>query len=136
MRPSAAIAQFHARLKERHQVKNTPKWVREPRKYIEERLFIRNKTKQVVPLSFNPIQSMYWDTKTRRDIILKPRQLGFSTLTVARFFECVVNEENVTAAIVAHDSDSTQKIFQIVQLMYERLPEAKKEHVAAAEMPL
>lgn len=123
------LAKIHDRIKEQAKVKNTPKWVRDPRTYIEERLYIRTKEKKVVPLHFNPIQSMYWDKKTSRDIILKPRQLGFSTLTVARFFECVVNEENVTAAIVAHDSDSTQKIFQIVQLMYERLPEAKKEQL-------
>jgi hypothetical protein len=123
------LAKIHDRIKEQAKVKNTPKWVREPRKYIEERLYIRTKTKQVVPLRFNPIQSMYWDAKTKRDIILKPRQLGFSTLTLARFFECVINEENVTAVVVAHDADSTQKLFQTVQLMYERLPEAKKEQL-------
>ncbi|QHT60662.1 hypothetical protein GXP70_12405 [Paenibacillus lycopersici] len=123
------LANIHNRIKEQAKVKQTVRWVREPKSYIQERLFIRNKTKQVVPLLFNPIQALYWMEKTKRDIILKPRQLGFSTLTVARFFECVINEENVTAAIVAHDSDSTQKIFQIVQLMYERLPEAKKEQL-------
>ncbi|AZN43366.1 hypothetical protein EJC50_29495 [Paenibacillus albus] len=110
-------------------MKNMPKWIRKPREYIEERLYIRTKAKQVVPLRFNPIQEMYWEWKTQRDIILKPRQLGFSTLTLARFFECVVNEENVTAVIIAHDADSTQKLFQSVQLMYERLPEAKKEQL-------
>lgn len=129
MRPSAAIAQFHARLKERHQVKNTPKWERKPREYIQERLYIRTKDKKVVPLVFNPIQAMYWADKTLRDVILKPRQLGFSTLTLARFFECAINEENVTVAIVAHDADSTQTLFQTIQLMYDRLPEAKKEQL-------
>lgn len=129
MKSSAAIAKFHNRLKERHSVKNTPKWIREPKEYIQDRLFIRTKTKQVIPLRFNPIQEMYWEWKTNRDIILKPRQLGFSTLTIARFFECVINEENVTAVIIAHDSDSTIKMFQAVQLMYERLPEAKKEQL-------
>ncbi|MFC6233100.1 hypothetical protein ACFQI7_35670 [Paenibacillus allorhizosphaerae] len=73
----------------------------------------------MVNLVFNPIQTMYWMEKTKREIILKPRQSGFSTLTIARFFECIVNEENVTAVIIAHDSDSTLKIFQAVQLMYE-----------------
>ncbi|QJC52908.1 hypothetical protein HGI30_15925 [Paenibacillus albicereus] len=123
------LANIHNRIKEQAKVKNTPKWERRPREYIQERLFIRNKTKQVVPLRFNPIQELYWNDKTNRDIILKPRQLGFSTLTLARFFECVINEENVNAAVVAHDADSTQKLFQTVQLMYERLPEAKKEQL-------
>lgn len=123
------LANIHNRIKEQARVKNTPKWVREPRKYIEERLFIRTKDKKVVNLVFNPIQALYWMEKTLRDIILKPRQLGFSTLTIGRFFECVINEENVTAVIIAHDADSTQKMFQAVQLMYERLPEAKKEQL-------
>jgi len=123
------LAKIHDRIKEQARVKNTPKWVRHPREYIEDKLYIRTKKKQVIPLRFNPIQEMYWDTKTKRDIILKPRQLGFSTLTVGRIFECVVNEENVTAVIIAHDSDSTQKMFQMVQLMYEWLPEAKKEQL-------
>jgi hypothetical protein len=123
------LAKIHDRIKEQAKVKNTPKWVRDPRSYIQERLFIRTKNKQVVNLVFNPIQALYWMEKTKRDIILKPRQLGFSTLTIARFFECVINEENVTAVIIAHDADSTQKMFQAVQLMYERLPEAKKEQL-------
>lgn len=123
------LASIHNRIKEQVAVKNTPKWERHPKEYIQERMYIRTKTKQVIPLRFNPIQNMYWEWKTSRDIILKPRQLGFSTLTLGRFFECVINEENVTAVIIAHDSDSTIKMFQAVQLMYERLPEAKKEQL-------
>ncbi|MFD7521431.1 hypothetical protein [Paenibacillus chitinolyticus] len=123
------LANIHNRIKEHAKVKNTPRWVRHPKDYIQDKLFIRTKNKQVVNLLFNPIQVMYWAEKTKRDIILKPRQLGFSTLTIARFFECVINEENVTAVIIAHDSDSTLKMFQAVQLMYERLPEGKKEQL-------
>jgi hypothetical protein len=123
------LANIHNRIKEQAKVKNTPKWIRNPKEYIEDKLYIRTKDKQVIPLRFNPIQEMYWGEKSRRDIILKPRQLGFSTQTIARFFECVINEENVTAVIIAHDADSTQKMFQMVQLMYEWLPEAKKEQL-------
>lgn len=123
------LAKIHDRIKEQAKVKNTPKWIRDPREYIQDKLYIRTKEKTVVNLLFNPIQAMYWMEQTKRDIILKPRQLGFSTLTIGRFFECVINEENVTAVIIAHDADSTQKMFQAVQLMYERLPEAKKEQL-------
>ena len=123
------LHRIHDRIKEQAKVKNTPKWIRNPREYIEDKLYIRSKQKTVHPLVFNPIQAMYWDHKGKRDIILKPRQLGFSTLTLARFFECVINEENVTAVIIAHDADSTQKLFKSIQLMYERLPEAKKEQL-------
>ncbi|WMM26671.1 hypothetical protein RBU61_08330 [Tissierella sp. MB52-C2] len=94
--------------------------------YIEKYLYIKTKDKELIPLPFNPIQSMYWGNKTKRDIILKPRQLGFTTLKVAEYFERIINEKNVTAVIIAHNNDSTQKIFAAVQLMYENLPEEKK----------
>ncbi|WP_352404521.1 hypothetical protein [Sporanaerobacter acetigenes] len=97
-----------------------------PREYIEKYLYIKTKDKKVIPLSMNPIQRQYWKEKTNRDIILKPRQLGFTTLKVAQYFERIINEENVTAVIIAHNADSTQKIFSSVQLMYENLPEEKK----------
>lgn len=123
------LAKIHDRIKEQAKVKNTPKWIRNPKEYIQDKLYIRTKEKTVIPLRFNVIQEWYWSDKTKKDIILKPRQMGFSTLTLARFFECVINEENVTAVIIAHDTDSTQKLFKTVQLMYERLPEAKKEQL-------
>lgn len=123
------LANIHNRIKERQKVKNTPKWERKPREYIENNFYIRTKEKTTELLKFNPIQEKYWNSKTKRDIILKPRQLGFSTLTLARFFECVINEENVTAVVVAHDSESTQKLFKMVRLMYDRLPESKKDQL-------
>ncbi|MGJ0848440.1 hypothetical protein ACR77J_17255 [Tissierella praeacuta] len=96
------------------------------KEYIEKHLYIKTKDKKVIPLPMNPIQKKYWKEKTNRDIILKPRQLGFTTLKVAQYFEKVINEGNVNAIIIAHNADSTQKIFATVQLMYENLPEEKK----------
>lgn len=123
------LDKIHNRIKEQAQLKVIEDQPHDERAYIEQNLFIRTKNKTVVNLMFNPIQVMYWGEKAKRDIILKPRQLGFSTLTIARFFERVINEDNVTAVIIAHDADSTQKMFQMVQLMYERLPDAKKEQL-------
>lgn len=94
--------------------------------YMEKYLYIKTKDKKVIPLPMNPIQKEYWKEKTHRDIILKPRQLGFTTLKVAQYFERVINEENINAIIIAHNADSTQKIFSSVQLMYENLTEEKK----------
>lgn len=96
------------------------------KEYIEKHLYIKTKDKKVIPLPMNPIQKEYWKEKTNRDIILKPRQLGFTTLKVAQYFERIINEKNVNAVIIAHNADSTQKIFSTVQLMYENLPEEKK----------
>ena len=57
-----------------------------PRPWIETNLQIRTKDRRVVPFAFNAAQVDYYDHRTRRDIILKPRQLGFTTLICALFF--------------------------------------------------
>ncbi|SEA53576.1 hypothetical protein SAMN05421743_105209 [Thalassobacillus cyri] len=115
-----------------NQIKETAKHTEEkevltPKQRINRHLFIRTKTKEVTNLKFNPIQAVYWEDKTQRDIILKPRQLGFSTLILAEFFDDTINNPNTTTVIIAHDADSTRKLFDAVQFMYNNLPEQKKK---------
>lgn len=123
------LAQFHDRIKAKV-IERTERVRRDdeipPKERIEKKLFIRTKEKTVVNLKFNPIQELYWGERTRRDIILKPRQLGFSTLILAEFFDDTINNPNTTTVIIAHDSDSTRKLFNAVQFMYNNLPEGKK----------
>lgn len=109
-----------------NQLDTKPEVEQSSAEYIRNNFWIKTKDKRNVLLRFNAVQEKYWQGKTSRDIILKFRQPGFSTLKIAEYFERVVNEENVTAVIVAHDMESTQKLFKIVQLMYDRLPEEKK----------
>ena len=55
-------------------------------------------------------------------MILKARQIGFTTLICARYFADCLLRRNTVSVIVAHDADSAEKIFRIVQLYWERLP--------------
>jgi len=71
----------------------------------------------------------YYDHRTRRDVILKPRQLGFSTQICGLFFADTLLRPNTTSVIVAHDTDSSEKIFRIVQLFWERLPEDERQRM-------
>ncbi len=80
---------------------------------------------------FNAAQVDYYDHRTRRDVILKPRQLGFSTQICGLFFADTLLRPNTTSVIVAHDTDSSEKIFRIVQLFWERLPEEERLRVGA-----
>ena len=98
----------------------------EPRPWIEANLQIRTKDRRVIPLHFNPAQVDYYEGRTARDIILKPRQLGFTTLVCALFFADTLLRPNTTSILVAHDLESAQKIFRIVQLFWERLPQAER----------
>lgn len=104
------------------------------KKYIEEYVKIRNKKSKIVPLKFNEPQLKYYNVikslkeqgKPVRIIILKPRQLGFSTATEGIFFKETVTKSNINTAIVAHKEDSTRNLFNMSKLMYDQLPDAIK----------
>lgn len=104
------------------------------KKYIEEYVKIRNKNSKIIPLRFNEPQLKYYNTikelkkqgKPVRIIILKARQMGFSTATEGIFFKETVTKPNVNTAIVAHKEDSTTNLFNMSKLMYDELPEPMK----------
>lgn len=57
-----------------------------------------------------------------RIIILKARQMGFSTLTAGLILSQTATHKNKQAAIVAHQEDSTTNLFNMYKLMYQNLP--------------
>jgi hypothetical protein len=102
--------------------------------YIENYIKIRDKKNNIVPLVFNEpqlkyynvVKSMYQQRKPIRIIILKARQMGFSTETEAVIFKNVVTHHNYNAGIVAHKEDSTTNLFNMSKRMLEYLPEEIK----------
>lgn len=98
--------------------------------FIETFLSIKDKERRIIPFLFNPIQEIFYKKYSelnkvgiRSHMILKPRQLGFTTLVCALFLtECIL-VPNTTAAIIAHDAESTARIFEITKLLYEKLPD-------------
>jgi hypothetical protein len=111
---------------------------KQPSRILLSDLKIRTKQRELVPFEPNPIQAKYLDEITpgwrsgdidlrgRREIILKARQFGFSTLILALLFLETVNTPNTQTVVVAHDADSTERLFRIVKRFYENLPEGKK----------
>lgn len=99
--------------------------------YIENYIKIRDKNNNIVPLVlnepqlkyYNVIKEMYRQRKPIRIIILKARQMGFSTETEAVIFKNVVTHHNYNAGIVAHKEDSTTNLFNMSKRMLEYLPE-------------
>ena len=99
--------------------------------YIENYIKIRDKKNNIVPLVFNEpqlkyynvIKKMYQQKKPIRIIILKARQMGFSTETEAIIFKNVVTHHNYNAGIVAHKEDSTANLFNMSKRMLEYLPD-------------
>lgn len=104
------------------------------KKYIESYIKIRDKEGNIIPLKFNEPQLKYYNVikslheqhKPIRIIILKARQMGFSTETESIIFKNVVTNHNYNAGIVAHKEDSTTNLFNMSKRMLEYLPETIK----------
>lgn len=108
--------------------------------YIENCLKIKTKSGAVVPFRLNDAQrKLYAVAKRQQDagkpvrlIILKARQLGFSTLTEGLIFHSCATRENVNALIVAHREDATANLFRMSKLFYDELPKPVKPMLRAS----
>jgi len=101
----------------------------DPRSWIEANLWLRSKEQRMVPFRLWPVQAHWYERRTRWDMILKARQLGFTSLICALYFADTVLRPNTASVMVAHDLDSAERIFQIVRLFWERLPEEERQRI-------
>lgn len=104
--------------------------LRNPSDYIQTFLKIRTKDNRIIPFALNGpqrklmavIERQQAQNKPVRVIILKARQMGFSTLTEAMLFHRTATSFNTDSLIVAHREDSTNNLFQMSKLFYDELP--------------
>ena len=105
--------------------------------YIQKFIKIRSKNARLIPFIPNAPQKRLYDTirdiknkkKPVRIIILKARQMGFSTMTGAILFYHTIWRRYVNTAVVAHTSDAASKLFNMYKLMYDELPDNIKPMV-------
>jgi hypothetical protein len=90
---------------------------------ISPHLIILDKNQQLVPFVPNRAQRHYAEHRTGRDLILKPRQIGFSTGLVADMFMDAITR-TVMGATLAHDKETTQKLRYMAGRFYDNLPES------------
>ncbi|MBO7254497.1 MAG: hypothetical protein J6V36_04255, partial [Clostridia bacterium] len=108
--------------------------------YIEKFLKIKTKDNKIKGLKLNPSQKKLYETIKRehnlgkpvRIIILKARQMGFSTLSEALIFHSTVTRENVNSQIIAHTGESTSNLFNMSKLFYDELPSFMKPMLKAS----
>jgi hypothetical protein len=73
---------------------------------------VKNKlTRKAVFFVPNGPQETYLQTKKGSDIILKPRQIGFTTLSCVRGLDLALWEPNMSTGIMAHEQNKVQTIF-------------------------
>ena len=97
---------------------------------MENFLKIRNKQSKLVSFIPNEAQKQFneiieKDTankKPHRYIILKARQLGFSTFTEGYIYHDTSTRELVNSLIIAHEEKATMNLFSMSKLYYEECP--------------
>jgi hypothetical protein len=105
--------------------------------YIEKYIKIRNKEGKIVNFSLNTPQQKLYDIikeqkrakKPVRIIILKARQMGFSTLTESILFKETVTKFNRRTGIITHKATATANLFNMSKLMLDCLPDELKPSV-------
>lgn len=96
-------------------------------------LWIRTKDARRIPFVPNPVQSAYmshigWDEmglsslRGRRDMVLKARQQGFSTMILAFAYLYCATQPNTYGMIVAHEAEATKRLFDIIKRYHDNLP--------------
>ena len=102
----------------------------DPEWFIPNALYIKTKTgalDKFIPNApqtklLNEIKRQRAEGKPVRIIILKARQMGFSTLTEADCFHETITHQNFASLVVAHDLDSSRGLFEKSKLYYDKLP--------------
>lgn len=90
--------------------------------YIENFFWVKNKNKKIVPFYLNPVQKDYMTHRTSRDIVLKGRQHGFSTLKLGEYLHDTMTNEATHTKIVAHKREAAGKLLAALKLMFFRIP--------------
>lgn len=84
--------------------------------FIEDNLSIVSKSNQVVPFILNKIQNKYLlEDYTGKDVILKARQQGFSSLILALFTTDFLLKDNTRSVIVADITDNAIELLDRVK---------------------
>ena len=89
--------------------------------------FITDKNGQKVRFKMNAEQLAYYDDEHNRNVILKARQLGFTTEMCILQLDCAIFE-NKKCALIAHTLHDAKRLFrEKVQFAYEHLHDTIKQ---------
>lgn len=110
------------------------------KKYIESFLKIKTKDGQIIPFKLNKPQQKLYDLlkrqalagKPQRVVILKARQMGFSTLGEGLILKRTATKKNVNSGIIAHKAEATTNLFNMSKLFLKELPEPLKPDTRAS----
>lgn len=103
------------------------------RQFIERFCMIRTKRDELLPLVMNAPQRLLEAAQIRqerarrpvRQVVLKARQVGYSTIIEGYVVERTVRRRRTKAMIVAHDDETSGEVLQMAHLMKDEMPRGK-----------
>ena len=90
--------------------------------YFASRLKIKNKAGKVVPFVMNKVQHHFVNNMTGRDLVIKARQQGLSTVIQGLMFEAVDRQPGISGVTIANEGDNTTHMVDIFNRYYEHYP--------------
>lgn len=96
----------------------------DPKFYLESFCKIKGKVPGLMPFIFNEAQKDFANAfkKFNRLIILKARQLGFSTLMSGLFYHRTIMTPGTNTALIGYNSDLTSELLDKVKTFYSSTP--------------
>jgi hypothetical protein len=93
------------------------------KKAIQKMFLIVNKERKVVPFLLNPPQDRMLKelSGSNRDIILKARKEGISSMILAMFAVDWLTVENINCVVISHEDGATKRLFERVRFFIESL---------------
>lgn len=94
---------------------------------INNLYWIKDKHGQVVKFRMNAAQEQLLDELHTLNIILKARQLGFSTFILILALDCCLFNSNFEAGLIADTLTNAQNLLERIKFSYEHLPQELRE---------
>lgn len=98
----------------------------DPVLWIENFVQIPNKMGELVPFKLHELQLDFMRNKDKFNCLIKSRQLGFSTLSLAICLYNVCTKSNIECLIVSYDLKSADSLFERLKIMYNTIPDVIK----------
>lgn len=111
-----------------------PKQFLDPRWRLSNLYWITDKDGRKVKFEANEAQIEFLNETTALNIILKARQLGFTTLCCLIYLDACLFNPNTRAGVIAHKLDDAKVIFRDkIRYPYDNLPDQLKERLNSTQ---
>lgn len=105
---------------------NLELYMNDARYFIESFLRIDTKDEGIRPFKLNIVQLAFLFNRTGRDVILKARQHGLTTLMLAYYLWDTMLNHGKKTVIMTHEKEASQLLLARAKLMYDSIPDVLK----------